>query len=176
MILEEERALLLINVESQPGEPAVLQRSDDSLGVDELAARGVDQGCAGPEHGQAGAVDEVVRLRRERAVQRDDVRLAEQRVEAVGVGASDGAVRVAEGWALEDVVPEQAAPEAGGEDLRCREPDLAGADDADGLAAQRVAEQALQLEVAFAHPVVGLVRVSVECLDERDGELGDGGG
>ena len=75
-----------------------------------------------------------------------------------------------------DVVAEEAAAEAGGEDPGRREPDLAGADDAGGLAGECVAEQAVELEVAFAHAVVGFVRVAVQRLDEGDGEFGDGGG
>ena len=39
---------------------------------------------------------------------------------------------------------------------------------------QGVAQQALQAKIALAHAVVRAVRLAVERLQQRDGELGDG--
>ena len=62
------------------------------------------------------------------------------------------------------------------EDAREDAPDQAGADDADGLAVEVEAEQAMELEIALADPVVGAVGLAVQGQDQRDRVLGDGVG
>lgn len=53
-------------------------------------------------------------------------------------------------------------------------PDLARADEADGLAVQIEAEQAVEQKVALAHAVVRLVVLAHDGEDHPDCELGDG--
>ncbi|KAG1540603.1 hypothetical protein G6F50_014338 [Rhizopus delemar] len=62
------------------------------------------------------------------------------------------------------------------EDARGGQPDLAGTDDADGAAMQGAAKQAIEHEVAFAHPVVGAVGLPVERHHQRQRVLGHGFG
>lgn len=100
-------------------------------------------------------------------MQADDVALGEQAVEvAVLAVLLEG--RGGEGVVGEDVAAEALHDAGGGE------ADLADAEDADGLAVEGAAEQAVEGEVALADAVVGPVGVAVEGLDQGDGELGDG--
>ena len=145
MVGKEEGSFLLVHVQAEGGEFAGLEGRNDGLGIDQLAAGRVYQGRAGFEQGERAGVDEVVRVWQERAVQGDNVRLAEQAVEIVRVLASDRAGRVGELGAPEDVVPEHPTAEpAGTEDPGRRSPDLTRADDPYRLALQRLAEEALQ--------------------------------
>ncbi len=54
--------------------------------------------------------------------------------------------------------------------------DLAGADDAGGLAVQVEADQAVEREVQFADAVEGAVNLAIERQQQRDGVLGHGVG
>jgi hypothetical protein len=132
------------------------------------SAPGVDQHGALLHPAEGIGIDQVVRLRRQRAVQRHDVGLGIQLVE-VGVADAEPlalGVRVRIGR-------EQPAAEAVHDAGEYR-PDLARADDADRATAQVEAEQAVEREVALAHPVEGPVRAAVQRQDQRDGVLGDG--
>lgn len=167
VVVVEEGALVLVHVEGEPAELLVLQRRDDGLGVDEPAARGVDEHGALLHLAQRLLIDDVARAVHERAVQAHDVGARQQVLER-GVLAEGGELVVAEG-----VVGEQAAPEAA-HDAREGDADAAGADEADDAAVQGAAEQAVEREVGLAHAVVGAVRVAVERLHQRHRELGHG--
>ena len=77
----EEGALTVVDVQRQAAQMLRLERGDDSLGVDQAAARRVDQHGTGLHLGQRLAVDDVLRLVRQRAVQADDVALHQEGVE-----------------------------------------------------------------------------------------------
>ncbi len=157
-ILVEERALLLIHVDRQPAQLPRLESRDDGAGVDEAAARAVDEHCARLHPVERRLVDHVAGGVHERAVQRDDVRLLQQRVEL------DVLAVLLELRDLERVVRQESAAEAV-QDLSGCQPNLARADDAHGLAVHGEAEQTIEVEVALAHSVEGAVRFAVKRLD-----------
>ncbi|MNO97301.1 hypothetical protein D3C76_890040 [compost metagenome] len=167
---EEDVGFFFIDVQAEVAELAALQRLDQRRGVDQRAAAAVDQHRAALHLLQAVGVDQVAGGVVERAVQADDVRLAEQPVELDELAADglDFAVRVG-------IVGQHTAAEAG-HDAGEHHADLAGADHADALAVQVEAGQAVQREVAFAGAVVGAVQVAAERQDQADGVFGDGVG
>src|SRR5690606_13383830 len=77
-VLEEQLLLFLVHVEAQVAYLAALQRLDGRLRVDERAPAGVDQHNAVAHLTERRRIDEVIGLRRERAVQRDDIRACVQ--------------------------------------------------------------------------------------------------
>jgi hypothetical protein len=100
-------------------------------------------------------------------VQRHDVRFGEQILQA-GVDHA----RLQAIFALDRVAGDDAAAEAQ-HDVRQRGADAAGADDAHHFLVQIEAHQAVQHEVAFAHPIVGAVNLAVEREHQADAEFGD---
>jgi len=167
VVVVEEAALGLVHVEGQAAEVATLEGGDDGLGVDEAAARRVDQDGALLHLGQRVLVDDVARRLHEGAVQADEVALGQQGVQ---VGVLAELLELGDG---EGVVGEHAAAVAL-HDAGQGEADLAHAQHADRLAVQRAAQQAVEVEVALAHAVVGPVRLAVERLQQGHGELGHG--
>ncbi len=81
----------LEDVEPRPAEPAAPKRLDQRFGVHQRSARCVDENRSWFHQGQPLGIDEVVRLVGVGAMQRDDVRLFQERfqahiLEAQGVG------------------------------------------------------------------------------------------
>ena len=66
------------HVERGGPDPPGPQRLDDRAGIDQAAARGVDQHRGGLHHGQFRGADQASRLRRQRGMQRNRVAPAEQ--------------------------------------------------------------------------------------------------
>lgn len=141
---KNESASCSVDVEADGADLAGLQAVDDRLGVDEGAARGVDQDEAVLGAGDRLGVDEMVRLGGERAVQRDDVGAGDE-VVALDIGDAD----LLQGVHLVAVVRQHLAAEAQAEGARDEGADAAGADDADGARMQVVAEQTVE-ERCFA--------------------------
>lgn len=98
-----------------------------------------------------------------------EVRLAQEVREAHVLDPQPG-----EAVAGEQVVGQHAAAEAAQEGLGDDAADLAGADDARGLAVQVEPQQALEREVALAHVRVCTREVTVERQGQGDGEFGNG--
>src|SRR5438046_1313355 len=80
-ILKEDFFFLLINVETEVTDLAALQRLVNRKCIQQGTATGVDQHDAGFHSGDRGATNEMLVFRRERAVQRNDIRLCEQFVQ-----------------------------------------------------------------------------------------------
>src|SRR5215218_10773911 len=97
--------------------------------VDDRSARGVHEVRVAAHAGKRLGVDQVARLRRQRAVQRDDVRALEQLAELDAAGVAAGAA-----LRVDDLQPERAGARRG------RAADLAVADDPERLAAQPATE------------------------------------
>jgi hypothetical protein len=76
-------------------------------------------------------------------------------------------------WVLRDIVAEHGAAGALG-DTHEQRADLAGADDADGLAVNVEAEETGETEVLLARAVERAVDLAVERHHERGGVLDDG--
>ena len=113
------------------------------------------------------ADDEMVRVRRERAVQRDDVAALPELVEAHVADPEFQETLIDVGIVGDHLAPE--VPRQPGDERS----DPSGADDADGLAGEVEADKPVEGEVAVAHPVVGLVDATVQRQDQRDRVLGD---
>lgn len=171
MVVVKNGCFVFIDVEGDAGEAAVLEGVDDGSGIDQAAARGVDEDGVVGEQRQGMRVDDVLGRLGERAVEAQDVALREEVGEGVDVGAVGGEGRVGE-----RVVGEDAAAEAGGHDAGEGDADAARADEADGFAVEGAAGEADEGEVAFPDAGVGAVGFAVEGLQEGDGELGDGFG
>src|SRR5437870_4280560 len=78
-IFEENALLFFVHIESHAAEPTGFQCRDQRFSVDERAAADIDQDRAGLHQLERFATDDVVRLRRQRRVQRDHFALARQR-------------------------------------------------------------------------------------------------
>ena len=72
----------VVDIEPGGGDGAVAQGRDQRRIVDDAAARGIDQDRVGVHRRQPLAIDEAVRLRRGRAVNRDDIDCRQQAVHA----------------------------------------------------------------------------------------------
>ena len=152
---------MLVDVERRAGDRAVPERRDERRLVDDRASRGVHEHGRRPHPRERRRVDQVPRLRRQRAVQADDVGGLEQRVELVAAAGED-----------------RARAERLGERRR-RAPDPSGPDDAERLAAQRLAEHELERERPPRLPAqepVSLGDAAEQRERERDRQLGDGVG
>ncbi|KYK59060.1 hypothetical protein DCS_00187 [Drechmeria coniospora] len=167
VIVVEELALALVDVEGDAAEVIRLEGADDGPRVEEAAAGGVDEHGARLHLGDGVGVDDVLGRVHERAVEADDVALGEELVERPVLA------HVGKGGRGKGIVGDDAAAEAL-HDAAGGDADPAGADDADRLAVEGAPDEAVEGEVALADAVVGAVRVAVERLDEGDGELGDG--
>ena len=77
---------MLVDVEPGGADLAVLERRGERRGVDEGAARGVDQDRVRLHRLELGRADQVVRLGARRRVQADDVRALEQLLELDPLG------------------------------------------------------------------------------------------
>ena len=82
----EDSFLSFEDVQRRTAEPAALQRGEEGLGVEQRAAPGVDDERAVLHLLDASAIEEMVRVRVERRVERDDVALLQQFVERNVVG------------------------------------------------------------------------------------------
>ena len=89
------RRLVLVDVERRAGEQVLLQRPRQRLLVDDRAARRVDEIRRALHARQRALVDQMPRLRRQRHVQRDDVRRDQQAIERHRLGAGERRSRAA---------------------------------------------------------------------------------
>ncbi|SCE28376.1 hypothetical protein GA0115236_14528 [Streptomyces sp. IgraMP-1] len=168
LVVEEEPGLGLVDVEADAEEAAGAQDVDQGAGVDEAAPAGVDEDRVVLHQVEGVGVHEVFGGGQQRDVQADHVGLAEQLL-ALDVAHAEFAA----GGVLRDVPAQQVHPEAVG-DPGERLADAAGADHADGAAAQVAAHQPLQPEVEVAGAVGGPDDAPVDGHREGPGELGDG--
>ena len=112
----------------------------------------------------------MIGFRLQGAVQRDDVRLAEEIVQRDIARAGREQIGI-----VEDIIGQHLAAEAQ-QDPGDDRADLAGADHAGRAAVEFQAHQALQGEVALADAVVGLVDLAVQGQDQGQRVLGHGMG
>ena len=154
---KNQRVLLLVHVEAQVADGAVLERLDDRLGVDQAASAGVHDHHAALIARERRALDEVVRLGRERRVEGDDVGLA-RRAPRVGTYVAPSATTSSLGYGsyASSRQPKPAMMRAN------TVADPARPHDAHGASVEVEAEQSVEREVALADPVVGAVRAPVQ--------------
>jgi hypothetical protein len=167
-VAEKEVALFLVHVERDGADLLGLQGLHERRRVDEAPAAGVDEDRRRLHLGERLGPEQVVGLGRERAVERDEVGLGEQPVDpdVRGPHRLDLGVRVR-------VEGEEPHPEPGPEDLGRRRPDPPGPDHAGRLSPEVDAEEAAQLEVPLADPVVRAVDAAVEREDQPHRVFGD---
>ncbi len=77
-LAEEVVLLVLVHIEADRTDVVALEGRTQGGRVDEPAAGGVDDDDAGLRLREGGGIDDVLRLRSERAVERDDVGLGEK--------------------------------------------------------------------------------------------------
>src|SRR5204863_4856090 len=165
-ILKEDFFFLLINVETEVTDLAALQRLVNRKCIQQGTATGVDQHDAGFHSGDRGATNEMLVFRRERAVQRNDIRLCEQFVHLDVSHAERLTDRIwkwieRQSWATES-----------GENLRHHAPNLARADHANCFSVHVESDQALESEIAFSDAIICAMKFSVERQHKSDGVLG----
>ncbi|MNL12556.1 hypothetical protein D3C87_1334280 [compost metagenome] len=165
-ILEEQLRLFFIHIQPQITQLPALEGVNQRGRVHQATATGIDQHCPRLHVRQGFAVDQMLALIVERAVQADDLRLGQQLRQTQVAGAERFDLRVGV-----RVVGQQLATETV-HDFRERCADLPGADHADGFAHQVETGQPMQAEIAFAGTVVGAVQAAVECQDQRHGMFG----
>ena len=149
-------------VEAGAGDPAGLEAAPQRLRIDDLTAGGVDQDRALLHRHQRPLVDQPAGLRRQRAMEADDVGFGEQLVELDPAGTGRAA-------AAQDPHPEALAATSHGL------ADQAGADDAQGRAVDVAAEPARRLPgppLTLADRVRRLDDLSGDRQDQREGEVG----
>ena len=165
-VLEEQRRLLLVDIDRQPAQLTAFQRLHRRFGVDQPTAAGIDQHAAAFEARQRRRADDVMGVLEQRTVQRHHIAAGQQCIHA-----QVGAAERFEGRRRTRVVPDQRAAEAGhdaGED----EADLAGADHAHGLAVQIKTHQAVELEIAIARAHAGARDLAIDRQQQAHRELG----
>ena len=72
-VAEEQISLLLVNIQRQAAQLAAFQGFDNRLGIDQSPAAGIDKQRAPFCPHQRVGIDNVVRFRRQRAMQRNDI-------------------------------------------------------------------------------------------------------
>ena len=110
----------------------------------------------------------MARLARQRAVQADDVRCADELVEGQIAPIKLEEFRIFHRIAGDDPAAEPV------QDPGEREPDAPDPDDPHGLVLEIEAKQPVEREIAFAHPRMGAVGLAVEREDQRQCVFGDG--
>src|SRR3546814_11818797 len=80
-VFRSARPLLRVHVEGEPADPAVLLPRDGGARVEDGAPAGVDRHRARLQPRHRRRVEQMVRARRQRAVERQQVRLRQQRLE-----------------------------------------------------------------------------------------------
>src|SRR6266540_966890 len=155
-VFKEEIGLFLINVQAEIAYLAGLQSFDHRLRINQCAAARVDQHDAGFHLAERLGVNQVTRLRRQRAVQRDDVRSGEEMRARHIVHTQPLTVGV---W--KRIVRQKSTTETF-HNLRYDSADFACADDAHGPAMQIETQQSVEGEITFAYAGVGAVYLAVE--------------
>lgn len=167
MIFEEKVGFFFVDVERSAGDGAVSEGIDEGVGIDERAARGVDENGAGLDHLEGLCVDHVAVFCGERAVKGDDIGGGENGVE---VGIGDVGVLRGEGIVGDDVHAKAAANiDEAAADEPCT-------NDAGGFSVQVESQQPVEGKVVIARADVGAVRLSIERHEECHGVFGDGVG
>mmetsp|Transcript_52428 Transcript_52428/g.109375 ORF Transcript_52428/g.109375 Transcript_52428/m.109375 type:complete len:256 (+) Transcript_52428:96-863(+) len=165
-VLEEVAALVLVHVHGEPPDGPRVEPLDRRRRLHQRATGGVDDDHALLHLRHRRPVDDVVGGGKQRHVQRDDVRLAEQRL-PVHVLHAQGLHLIRRIL----VVPEEAGRAEGLEDPRGDAADVAGADDADDLAVDVEALEPADGEVVLADPVVRLGDLADDGEQQAHGEL-----
>src|SRR5918912_2342982 len=145
------RRLLLKNIQRCADNDSLFDRREQSILVNQAATRAVDDPHAALHLLEGLSVDDSARLRRQRGVNRDEIRAGEEFVERgklkLKVARLFGRDERIEG---NDVHAEGAC--AAGDDS----PDAPEADDAQRLALKLYADETLSLPTPFAQAAVGL--------------------
>ena len=165
-VAEDVVVLLLVHVQAGSADLAGADALDERLGVDEAATCGVDEDHAVLHLVDGVGVDHVAVAVEQRTVQGDEVGAAKQLIE---LDILDHAL---EGGVLVDVIAEDLHAKAVA-DADHGGADLAGADDAGGLAVEVDAEEALEGEVILADAGVALVDAAGGAEAQADGLLCD---
>ena len=167
-VFEEQIGLFFVNIDPERTQLPRFERPNNGLRVDNPAATGVDQHHARLHAGDRLIVDQVMGLRHERTVQRDDVRFGKQGRQ-IDIGGS-GRFTLRVGLQIIGQHPTAKSPC----NLTHAGTDAAGADHANGATVQVKPQHALQTEVAFTHPRIGFVQPTVQRQDQGKRVLGHG--
>ena len=160
------RRFLRHDVDCGAAQMSRIQRSDQRLGVDDAAARAVDEHRARAHRGEPAGVDETHGLRGKRNVQRHDVGVAQQFVQALerdveGAGARGRDIRI---------VRDHVHAERFGA-MRDVTPDAPKADDAERLPIQLVPDERLAIPEPGLHGRVRARDVAHGRQEQREGLL-----
>ena len=164
-VLIEEVALLLVNVQTGRAHLLVLDAGDQVLGVHQSAPGGIDNGDTLLHLVDGSGINDMPGLLRQGAVQGDDVGLGK---ELGQVHIVQAAVRCGELIVGQNVHAEALA------DIGEDPADFAGADDANGLAVEIKACQALETKIEVPGADIGLVGAAVDGQQQGHGVLGNG--
>src|SRR5262249_42120649 len=148
-IPEEETGLFFVNVDRQAAELAGFERLDCRLCVDQSATARVDQERAFLDTVERAGVDDMMGLRRQWTMRRDDIRLGLNLL-CRDVVAAD----LFEFGRMVRVESDQLAAKSG-HDPGKDGADPSGADDSHGAAHEIKAHEAVEVEIALASAVVG---------------------
>ena len=165
MILEDIVLLLLIDIQPDAREFSFTNSLDEIIGINQAASRRIDQDHTILHLIDREDIDHMVGFLHERAVQRDQIALPEQLLQADILDEIQTLVRIL----VVAQHPHAIAPA----DPCHRRPDLAGSNDAGRLPIEVLAGQPLQGEVVLSHTDVGLVDVAVYRAGQRHRQLRD---
>ena len=153
------------------GVPAALQRRIQVLLVDDPATRAVDDAHAVLHRRDRRRVDEILRLRRQRRVNRDHVGAAEELGQAHDLDAHLAGPFLRQIWIVRDHVHHDTLGQLGK-----MAPDLSHPDNAESLVVEFHAHEFLFFPLAGLHRGGGLRNLAGEGKDHREGVLGRGHG
>lgn len=159
-VLIEQVDLFFVHVQSRSSDFMAFQPFNEHFRIYQSAAGCVDNHNAGLHAGDSGVVDHMPGLVGQRAVQRDDVRLA-QKLRQIHIGKVAGRVR-------KFIIVQHTHIEALA-DIRENAADFARADDADGFAVQI---EARQTEIEGARADTGSVCMEIDGQQQRHCMLG----
>ena len=167
-IFEKDAFLLFIHIQRDSAEVAGFECLNQSGGVHQATATGIDEIGARFGEGDGLGIEQVVRLWGERQVEGNDVAGLKQLIQ----------------WNVANVVtsgPVGLGHRIIGQDLAAKAfengsgaaADFSGADETDGLAMEIKADEAAEREVQLAHAIVSAVDLAVQCQQQCHGVLGD---
>ena len=160
VVLKKDVGFLFVNVKTSRADLAGLDACKQCLGIDQRAARGVDKDHALFHGCKALCVHHMARFGRERAVERNDVALAEQLVKR---HVGERGVICGERVIAEDIHPEPAA------DVDEATTDLSGPHNANRLSVQVEADHVVQAEIEVPRADIGFVDAADRGQEQRHG-------
>jgi len=157
-IFEEHAFFALVHIQTHAADLAGFERDQQGFGIDQAATAGVDDDRAALHAKERLGVNHVMRFRRQRRVQRDDVAALHQFFEADVFAAEFGHMGVVRRTVISEQLHAKAFGDAQGGDA-----DLARAHDAKCAAVQVETNEAVKREVAVAHAHISAVGAAHQC-------------